>query len=731
MNVSSVKGSMSISSSTSTWKAGDTISDQFPAGLRVLVVDDDPTCLMILEKMLIACLYKVTKCNRAETALSKLRENKNGYDIVLSDVHMPDMDGFKLLEHIGLEMDLPVIMMSADDGKQVVMKGVTHGACDYLIKPVRIEALKNIWQHVVRKRKNEWKEFEQSGSVEEGDRQPKQSDDADYSSSANEGNWKGSKRRKDEEEETDERDDTSTLKKPRVVWSVELHQQFVAAVNQLGIDKAVPKKILELMNVPGLTRENVASHLQKYRLYLRRLSGVSQHQSNLSTIISAQDPTFGSLSSLSGLDLQTLAATGQLPAQSLARLQAAGLGRATAKSGIPITLVDQRNIFSFENPKLRFGEGQQQHMTNKQQVNLLHGIPTTMEPKQLVSLRHTAQSVGNMNMQVPPHGAQSSQNNPLLMQMGQQQQQQQQSRGQILVDSTINHAPRLSSMGQPILSNGMATNVSSRNGIPENIRAPGYSQTPSMLNFPMNHASELPGNCFPLGSTPGVSNLTSKGAFQEDVNSEIKGSGGFMPSYDVFNDLNQHKPQSWELQNVGIAFDSSQHSNSLQGNLDLTQSALGQQGFSSGQMNGHNRSAAVASKAMFSTGDVKELGSAQNVNQHLNNLLVDNTIRVKSERVCDTSPANIFPDHFGQDDLMSALLKQQESVASSENEFDFDGYSMNNIPVYCVLLSWKMVSSHCEYHVLLGFFEAYQGQIIGEVSKIHFCMICKGAHAEF
>lgn len=51
----------------------------------------------------------VTKCNRAEIALSILRENKNGYDIVISDVHMPDMDGFKLLERIGLEMDLPVI----------------------------------------------------------------------------------------------------------------------------------------------------------------------------------------------------------------------------------------------------------------------------------------------------------------------------------------------------------------------------------------------------------------------------------------------------------------------------------------------------------------------------------------------------------------------------------------------------------------------------------------------
>lgn len=127
-------------------------------------------------------------------------------------------------------------VMSADDGKHVVMKGVTHGACDYLIKPVRIEALKNIWQHVIRKRKNEWKDLEQSGSAEEGDQKQKQADEADYSSSANEGNWRNPKKRRDEEEEAEERDDSSTLKKPRVVWSVELHKKFVAAVNQLGID---------------------------------------------------------------------------------------------------------------------------------------------------------------------------------------------------------------------------------------------------------------------------------------------------------------------------------------------------------------------------------------------------------------------------------------------------------------------------------------------------------------
>lgn len=134
--------------------------------------------------------------------------------------------------------------MSVDDGKQVVMKGVTHGACDYLIKPIRIEELKNIWQHVVRKRKNEWKELEQSVSVEGGSRHRfhKQSEDADYTSSTVEGggNGKGLKRRKDEEHELEERDDTSTLKKARVVWSVELHQQFVAAVNQLGLGGKSP-----------------------------------------------------------------------------------------------------------------------------------------------------------------------------------------------------------------------------------------------------------------------------------------------------------------------------------------------------------------------------------------------------------------------------------------------------------------------------------------------------------
>ncbi|XP_057770442.1 transcription factor MYBC1-like [Salvia miltiorrhiza] len=66
-----------------------------------------------------------------------------------------------------------------------------------------------------------------------------------------------------------------TLKRPRLVWTPQLHKRFVDAVAHLGIKNAVPKTIMQLMSVDGLTRENVASHLQKYRLYLKRMQSIS------------------------------------------------------------------------------------------------------------------------------------------------------------------------------------------------------------------------------------------------------------------------------------------------------------------------------------------------------------------------------------------------------------------------------------------------------------------------
>ncbi|XP_076923043.1 myb family transcription factor EFM-like [Bidens hawaiensis] len=61
-------------------------------------------------------------------------------------------------------------------------------------------------------------------------------------------------------------------RKQRRCWSTELHKQFVNALQELGGSQvATPKQIRELMQVDGLTNDEVKSHLQKYRLHTRRL----------------------------------------------------------------------------------------------------------------------------------------------------------------------------------------------------------------------------------------------------------------------------------------------------------------------------------------------------------------------------------------------------------------------------------------------------------------------------
>ncbi|TYH77733.1 hypothetical protein ES332_D04G175200v1 [Gossypium tomentosum] len=60
-------------------------------------------------------------------------------------------------------------------------------------------------------------------------------------------------------------------KTKKVDWTPELHRRFVQAVEQLGVDKAVPSRILELMGIDCLTRHNIASHLQKYRSHQKHL----------------------------------------------------------------------------------------------------------------------------------------------------------------------------------------------------------------------------------------------------------------------------------------------------------------------------------------------------------------------------------------------------------------------------------------------------------------------------
>ncbi|XP_056692332.1 two-component response regulator ARR12 [Spinacia oleracea] len=297
--------------------------DKFPTGLRVLVVDDDTTCLKLMDTLLKKCQYQVTTTNQAKEALRILKRNKNKFDIVITDVEMPDMDGIKLLQLVGLEMNLPVIMLSAYSDTKRVMQGVRNGACDYLVKPVRIQELQNIWQHVVRRNKQQ--QQRPTAIVESSNI----SGDDDNNNNNNNNNDDDEDEDDEGEESGHENEDQTTHRKPRLFWSVELHQKFVDAVNQLGLDKAFPKKILDLMDVEGLTREKVASHLQKYRLYLRKVNSGSNQQAGRS---GAEDAHIGPLGGGYGI-YRSLAGAGRFPDQS----GGGGLlGRFNTSSGISL-----------------------------------------------------------------------------------------------------------------------------------------------------------------------------------------------------------------------------------------------------------------------------------------------------------------------------------------------------------------------------------------------------------
>ncbi|XP_039012140.1 two-component response regulator ORR21-like [Hibiscus syriacus] len=260
---------------------------EFPAGLKVLIVDDDKTCLLVLERMLRKLLYQVTKCEHGSDALALLREKNNRFDIVICDLHMPDIHGLELIEIIVSEMDLPVVMMSSDERQGVIMKGIVKGACDFLVKPVRMESISLIWQHVVRKKIRLFAEFQQPGIDNINfDRLSLLQLSNDASATANRNipaidkrSLQCLKRRSEDSSNDGESSDEATnWKKPRVVWTQELHELFVTAVNQLGHGDDVPKKILErmqAMNVTYLTRANIASHLQKYRMHLQKESARS------------------------------------------------------------------------------------------------------------------------------------------------------------------------------------------------------------------------------------------------------------------------------------------------------------------------------------------------------------------------------------------------------------------------------------------------------------------------
>ncbi len=100
----------------------------------ILVVDDDPHILEVLEARLSSAGYGVIKAGNAQTALDSLQ--KQTVDMMVSDIKMPDMNGFHLLSRARfLYPGLPVILLTAYGSIPDAVKAVKSGAVEYLTKP--------------------------------------------------------------------------------------------------------------------------------------------------------------------------------------------------------------------------------------------------------------------------------------------------------------------------------------------------------------------------------------------------------------------------------------------------------------------------------------------------------------------------------------------------------------------------------------------------------------------
>lgn len=104
---------------------------------KVLIVDDEPYNVDLLEQALDETDYQVITAMNGKEALAKIQSEQP--DLVLLDLMMPEMDGFTVLAKVKEDpmlRDIPVIIVSADHDSKSIVRGIKQGADDYLTKPV-------------------------------------------------------------------------------------------------------------------------------------------------------------------------------------------------------------------------------------------------------------------------------------------------------------------------------------------------------------------------------------------------------------------------------------------------------------------------------------------------------------------------------------------------------------------------------------------------------------------
>ena len=108
--------------------------------IKILVVDDDPKLNRTVCTYLNDCGFQTRGCLSAKDAYDEMFNNL--YELIISDIMMPEVDGFEFAEHVRkVNKHIPILFMSAKDDLPSKQKGFTLGIDDYMVKPIELDEL--------------------------------------------------------------------------------------------------------------------------------------------------------------------------------------------------------------------------------------------------------------------------------------------------------------------------------------------------------------------------------------------------------------------------------------------------------------------------------------------------------------------------------------------------------------------------------------------------------------
>lgn len=119
---------------------------------NILIVDDDKAILDLIGNILSKSGHFIKKIHKSEEVLD---EDLNFYHLIILDIMMPDMDGFELCSKIRLQVDCPILFLTAKTDEADIIKGLGLGADDYLTKPFGIKELRARIDAHIRREKRE------------------------------------------------------------------------------------------------------------------------------------------------------------------------------------------------------------------------------------------------------------------------------------------------------------------------------------------------------------------------------------------------------------------------------------------------------------------------------------------------------------------------------------------------------------------------------------------------